>query len=243
MHIFNNDPTGMLDRVDFLNQLQSMNIDAVTKMINKEKIIYANVPAGFDIEVSSFRTEQDEKRACMYIWQFGINGLVTYGRTWKEFTNFMTVLEEVLGLSYWYRLPIYVHNLQYEFQFIRKHFNWDKVFLLEDRKPAQALTGGFEFRDSLVLAGGVSLDTVGKNLTKYPVRKLVGNLDYNIVHGPETPLTEYELAYCENDIRVIMSYIQEKIETDGNVAKIPMTNTGYVRNYCREAMFPSQRED
>ena len=45
------------------------------------------------------------------------------------------------------------------------------------------------------------------------------------------------VKYCENDIRVLMSYIQEKIEQDGDISKIPLTNTGYVRRYAREACF------
>ena len=34
-----------------------------------------------------------------------------------------------------------------------------------------------------------------------------------------------------------MSYNQEKIEQDGDITKIPLTNTGYVRHYCRKECF------
>ena len=67
--------------------------------------------------------------------------------------------------------------------------------------------------------------------------KLVGNLDYSKIRHSKTPLTDEELAYCINDVKVVMSYIQEKIEMDGDITRIPLTNTGYVRNYCRKECF------
>lgn len=205
------------------------------------KCAYYNVPAAFDIETSSFRTGET-KIGTMYIWQFGIYGKVCFGRTWEEFATFIRMLSCIMGLNDELHLLVYVHNLQFEFQWIRKRFDWDKVFLLEKRVPVVATTGGIEFRCSLKLAGGISLATVGKNLIKYKIRKLTGDLDYSLIRGPETPLTEQELGYCENDIRVVMAYIMEKIENDGDISKIPLTNTGYVRRYCRDACFPEVQE-
>lgn len=226
---------GLVSPVELLSRIEDYEV-----IKNNKKFEYYNIPAAFDIEVSSFR-EHEEKRACMYIWMFGINNLVTYGRTWEELDSFLKVLSTVLGLDENRRLCVYVHNLSYEFQFIRKRFDWNEVFLLEERKPAYCRTGGYEFRCSMKLAGGKSLESVGKDLQKYKVEKKVGDLDYNKVRHSETPLTEKELGYCENDIRVLLSYIQEKIETDGDITKIPLTNTGYVRNYCRKACFKSWR--
>lgn len=222
---------GLVSPVELLSRIENYDI-----VKNNKKFEYYNIPAAFDIEVSSFR-EHEEKRACMYIWMFGINNLVTYGRTWEELHSFLTVLSTVLGLNDNRRLCVYIHNLSYEFQFIRKRFDWNEVFLLEERKPAYCRTGGYEFRCSMKLAGGKSLEAVGKDLQKYKVEKKVGDLDYNKVRHSKTPITEKELGYCENDVRVILSYIQEKIETDGDITKIPLTNTGYVRNYCRKACF------
>lgn len=172
----------------------------------------------------------------MYIWMFGILNWVTYGRTWDELEDFLNLLEYVLNLGE-VRLPVYVHNLGYEFQFIRKRFDWDDVFFLEERKPIYArTTNGVEFRCSWKLSSK-SLENTAKDLNKYKVEKKVGDLDYQLVRTSKTALTELELGYCENDIRVILAYIQEKIEQDGDVTKIPMTNTGYVRNFCREKCF------
>lgn len=227
---------GLISPVELLSRIEDYEV-----IKNNKKFEYYNIPAAFDIEVSSFR-EHEEKRACMYIWMFGINNLVTYGRTWEELDSFLKVLSTVLGLDENRRLCVYIHNLSYEFQFIRKRFEWNEVFLLEERKPAYCRTGGYEFRCSMKLAGGKSLESVGKDLQKYKVEKKVGDLDYNKVRHSETPLTEKELGYCENDIRVLLSYIQEKIETDGDITKIPLTNTGYVRNYCRKACFKSWRK-
>lgn len=207
-------------------------------VVNNKKIAYYNIPAAFDIETTSFYengiVQPENKRAIMYIWQFGINNIVCYGRTWEEFINLLKVVRVALNLVNCNRLVIYVHNLPYEFQFMRKLFDWDSVFVPDERRPIYALTNGLEFRCSLKLAGGKSLADVGKDLTKYKVDKLVGDLDYDVLRTPLTPVTTRELGYCENDIRVILSYIQEKIEQDGSILNIPLTNTGYVREYCRK---------
>lgn len=234
---------GMINRTEFLTEISRLNLPQVTT--NKRVKMY-NVPASFDIEVSSFYQddiiEPENKRAIMYIWMFGIGDLVTYGRTWDEFSAFLRGLNMVLDLSENRRLIVYVHNLPYEWQFIRKHFSWDKVFFLEDRKPVKARIGGIEFRCSLKLSGGKSLQNVGKDLQKHKLEKKVGDLDYNLIRTSITPLTEKELGYCEYDIRVLNAYIEEKIEQDGGIDRIPLTNTGYVREYCRRACFRALEE-
>lgn len=229
--------SGLITNTEFLRKISS-SLLPITR--NNKKITYYNVPAAFDIETSSFYY-MGEKHAAMYIWQFGIMNWVTYGRTWDEFIGFMGVLSDVLGLEENVRLVVYVHNLAYEWQFIRKLIKWDKVFLLEERKPVYAIWGGFEFKCSLKLSSK-SLAKVGEDLVKYKVSKKVGDLDYRLNRFHSTPLTETELEYCENDIRVLLAYIQEKIETDGSICFIPLTNTGYVRNYCRKKCFNKYKD-
>ena len=219
-------------------------VDKKLEFENKDKtktVKLLNVPAAFDIETSSFYENNDtsdphNKRAIMYHWQFGIYNLVTTGRTWKEFKIFLYMLSECLKLNNSRILPVYIHNMSYEWGFMRKHFVWDKVFLLDTHEPAYALMKsiGIEFRDSLILWGGKSLAKVGEDLQRYKVRKLKGDLDYKKLRTPLTPLTDKELKYCENDIRVILAGIQEEIEDNGNIAKIPLTNTQRVRIYARK---------
>ena len=230
---------GLLSQTEFLIKVNEL-LSSDWLVRDNKRVEYYNVPAGFDIEVSSFyqgEKKPENKRGIMYIWQFGIFNLVTTGRTWKEFEVLISMVQKILYLNENRRLVVYVHNLPYEFQFIRKHFDWDEVFILTERKPVYATTGGIEFRCSLKLAGGKALANVAKDLQKYKVEKAVGNLDYEQIRTPLTPLTEKELLYCENDIRVILCYIQEKIEQDGDITKIPLTNTGYVRNYCRKECY------
>lgn len=233
----------MLSRDDFLVQLTKEYLPAFK---DNKSILWYNVPCSFDIETSSFYqngiNEPENKRAIMYIWQFGINDIVTYGRTWEEFKRFLELISIILELSEKCRLVVYVHNLPYEWQFIRKHFQWDSVFLLENRKPVKARIGGIEFRCSLKLAGGKSLENVGKDLQYHKIEKKVGDLNYDLIRTPITPMTETELGYCEYDIRVLNAYIAEKIMQDGNISRIPLTNTGYVREYCRKACFRTVEE-
>lgn len=224
--------TGLISNDDFLRKVIEIVGDLPTVTTNKD-IIYYNVPAAFDIEVSSFYLD-GQKCACMYVWQFGLLNWVTYGRTWDEFEKFMQLLSAILGLNHDRRLVIYIHNFAYEFQFIRKRIKWDQLFFLEKRKPIYGISGGYEYRCSLKLSGK-SLKKVGDDLQKYKAHKKTGDLDYALIRTSTTPLTETELGYCEADIRVLLAYIQEKIEQDGNITLIPYTNTGYVRNYCRKA--------
>lgn len=200
--------------------------------VKKRKVCYYNVPCSFDIETTSFY-DNDEKVGLMYVWQFGIDGRVFIGRTWDEFIDLLDRLKGAFDINIENRLVVYVHNLSFEFQFIRKLFRWYSVFSIDNRKPIYAVTcTGFEFRCSYLLSG-YSLAKVGDNLTTYKCEKMVGDLDYSLKRHSKTPLTQDELKYCFNDVMVVMCYIMERIENDDDITKIPLTKTGYVRNYCR----------
>lgn len=215
--------------------------DGVKLVVGRRLVHYYNIPASFDIETYSW-DNGGVKYASMYVWQFGLNGSVIIGRTWSEFRTLLKRVEEELELNYNSRLIVYVHNLGYEFQFMRKQIEWShresgeaNVFAIKERRPIYALAEcGIEFRCSLLLSN-YALAYVGSELLKrYPVQKMVGDLDYSIPRHSLTPLSDKEIDYCINDVRVVMSYIQEKIENEElDISKLPLTNTGYVRNYCR----------
>ena len=218
------------DKENFLK----LSLQGISIVKSNKKISYYNVPAAFDIETSSFY-ENGEKRAICYIWQFGLNGNVIIGRTLAEFQKFIIWLSMKLRLSEKLRLIVFVHNLSYEFQFIRKWFIWNKVFAHKKLVPIQAINNNWiEFRCSYLLSGH-SLANVSKNLLTYKVSKLVGSLDYDKIRHSKTELTAEELQYCINDVLVVMAYIQEEIDKLGEIHLLPLTNTGRVRKYCKKA--------
>lgn len=207
------------------------------RQYKKKSIHYYNVACAFDIETSSFINSTNEKTAIMYEWTLGINGLCMIGRTWQEFITVINNIVEMLAIDENNRLIIGVHNLGYEFQFMRHYFEWENVFSVDIRKPVYAVTkDGIEFRDTYILSG-YKLETVGKNLHTYKVEKMVGDLDYTKIRNSKTVLTEKEIGYCINDVKVVMAYLQECIDSEGSITKIPLTKTGYIRRYVRNACF------
>lgn len=211
----------------------------------KNKTEYYNYPVAFDIETSSFRDENDEPRACMYVWQmaFGDEGgdLIVVGRTWDEWREFILKIRKFFHLKKNRVLVCYVHNLAYEFQWIRKFFKWEKIFSLEERVPLYTRTiFGIEFRCSYRLSG-YNLRTLAKNLTKHKIEKL--ELDYYRVRHSQTPIEPDEMEYNIADVKIVCAYISERLEIDGNITKIPLTKTGYVRNACKIACFGNNHKE
>lgn len=210
----------------------------IKEIKTNKKVTYLNIESAFDIETTSY-ISNGEKSAFMYIWMFGM-GLgkeIFYGRTWEEFLDLCERLQHYFGLNENRRLVIYIHNLGYEFQFMCKYFNWENVFAINERKPIKALCSyGIEFRDSYILSG-YSLANTAKNLTTHKVRKMEGDLDYSLIRHQSTQLTEKELGYCSNDIEIILAYINEQIAQYEDITKIPLTNTGRVRKYVKDACY------
>lgn len=214
------------------------NVGYRTKIKTNKRISYYNMACAFDIETTSITEFSNQnKSAIMYVWQLSIDNHYIIGRTWKEFLFVYNKIVEYFNTNEKTRLIIYVHNLSFEFQFFRKYFQWSKIFSLDKRKPIQAITtDGIEFRCSYLLSG-FSLEKLGDQLVKYKANKKVGDIDYKLPRHCKTPLTDKEIGYCIGDVEVVTNYIKECIEKDGDISKIPLTKTGYVRNYCREHCF------
>jgi len=245
---------GMVSPSEFMDIVRQYNWQSY--IVRSENEDHLNTAVAFDTEATTFftkdgetinATEYSEKNgeerrdyepgACTYVWMFGLCGLVCYGRTLEEFVAFTEELTEFFRKENdgcYLTLVVYVHNLAYDFAFFHKYFKFEKVFSLERRKPLTAKTERcLEFRCSYLLTG-VSLEKLAEKCTKYHASKMVGDLDYNQIRHPGTPLDTTELKYCENDVRVIMNYITEQIEKEGKITRIPLTKTGYVRRECRE---------
>ena len=208
-----------------------------------QNVEYYNIPVAFDIETTSYTTSEGQKCGIMYVWQMCIAGEIIIGRTWKEFVDFINRLRERLQLGKERRLVIYVHNLSFEMQHIKHLFAWDEVFAVRERMPAYAVTNGIEFKCSYLLSG-YPLSKLSDSLHVYKCRKAVGDLDYSLIRHSETPLTQKELHYCIMDVIVVAAYIDEQIDAEGGIYKIPLTKTGRVRRYCREnTVSPKDKEE
>ena len=205
------------------------------RKLKRNGINYLNCISTFDIETSTI-IHGDKKEGFMYNWQFCIDKMVCMGRTWIEYIKFYENLLEQLRIDNENRLVVWVHNLAFEFQFIRDFFIWDNVFAKEKRKVLRALTSdGFEFRCSYYLTN-MSLEKAMENTPNCLYYKKDGDLfDYNKLRTPETPLSEYELDYMFCDVRGLYEVIEHYLESD-TLVTIPMTSTGFVRRDCRNAM-------
>lgn len=225
---------------------ENINYDELDKILlslefvkknNKSEIEYTNVACSFDTETTSTRVN-GQKAAFTYFWQFALtDNFYCYGRTWLEFRTLINYISSRLSLNSNHALICYIHNFSFEFQFMRKWFDWVSVFAVKDRTPIKAMTEqGIEFRDSYILSG-LPLKLVAENLTSHSIKKLVGDLDYSLVRTDVTRVTDKELGYMLNDVIILIYYITEQIEQYGNIAKIPLTNTGRVRLAVKQKAF------
>ena len=171
--------------------------------------------------------------AFMYHWQFCFYDEVVFGRTWEDFKKLLRSLERNLNLSLNNRLVIWVHNLSFEWQFMRNFIEFEEGFFLEERRPAKIVTkGGIEFRCAYILSN-MSLSKFCQNEEGVTHYKLDGNeFDYSVFRLPTTPLSEYEQGYCYNDVRGLCECIESRLKHD-TLASIPLTSTGYVRRELR----------
>ena len=181
---------------------------------------------------------QKEKDLCefysiMYIWMFSINDTVYYGRTWEELKEFWRWIDDYISD----KKIVFIHNLSYEFQFLRSQFDFKEVFARTQRKVMKAslVDYNIEFHCTYMMSN-ISLDKLADTF-KLPVKKLVGNLNYDIIRVPTTKLTNKELAYCENDCLVIYHYISLELKEYITVNKIPITSTGKVRRELQQLAY------
>lgn len=203
----------------------------------KSKCYIGDVACSLDTETTNYIIDEEHRYSWIYIFQMMIKDTFITCRTYDELQTVFTTISNKYGLNEKRRLIIYVHNLPFEFQFLRTRFFFDECLAKTQRRVFKVFfKGGFEFRDSLILSG-MSLAKTAENLTEHTIRKLKGDLDYSLIRTPETPITPQEMQYCYNDVKIICDYIDEQRHIYGNVSQIPLTNTGRVRNFVRKACF------
>lgn len=187
----------------------------------------------FDYDLSQDEYSGIEKAGVPYIWMFGVNGEVYYGREFYEFKRVLLKISDKCMHK-----VIWVHNLSYEFQFLRDIFEGytiENVVCRDALKPISFSIKelNIEFRCSYMLTN-MSLDRASKEYGR--VYKKTGTFDYNKSRGTTTPLTKKELLYCEYDIKSLNSIIKYFLNKYEHIANIPLTATGEVRKDLRDKL-------
>lgn len=197
---------------------------------------YLDVVSAFDIENTNIAVG-GEQEGIMYVWQFGIGADVFIGRTWEEYKELVEVIEKYLE-EVDCRIVVYVHNLSYEWQFIRSVFNFktEDVYLVKSRKVLKAVCGRMEYRCSYLLTN-MSLGEFTAKMKVAHVKKDGEEFDYSKIRYPWTELSEKELEYCENDVLGLIEALNVLMESESDsLYTIPYTSTGYVRRDVRESL-------
>ena len=197
----------------------------------RQKIV--NEVFAFDIETTGIKAIS---QSVMYIWQFQIGTRLTvFGRTWEEFRWFLMKLRSCIPRGA--KAIVYVHNLSYEFQFLKGIYDFEQedLFPIDRRKILYCrMFNCIEFRCSYL--------QTNMNLKKFtekmnvPHSKL-DDFDYGIPRFPWSPLTVEELRYCQNDVLGLVEAIKEEMKRDyDTLLTIPYTSTGYVRRDFKQAL-------
>lgn len=169
------------------------------------------------------------KGAITYCWQFGAEDDIYFGRDLFEFCNILKAMSDKNVTK-----VIYIHNLPFEWQNCILDWidanNWtvSDMIARAPHKPIQFTINELNivFRCAYALTG-LNLDESAKQYTN--VKKASGDLDYKLLRGLTTPLTDDELHYCEMDIVTLREIIRFFRDKYGHIKEIPITQTGEVR--------------
>lgn len=187
-----------------------------------------NLVTAFDTETTAINELQ---QSFVYVWQFGFGDTVYIGRDLSEavilFENIAQALDDDK------KLIVYVHNLSYDFQFLKGYYQFsaDEVFAIDKRKILKCtmFNGKIEMRCSY-LHSNMSLDNFAKKWAVIYQKQDGEEFDYHKFRTAATPLTDDELNYCACDILALCEALENEMKHDGDtLASIPLTVTGYMR--------------
>lgn len=205
------------------------------------KRIYKDLLCAFDIETTN---DRESIQAFMYVWQFQINDITVMGRTWNEFITFLERMKDELKTDEY--IVIFVHNLSFEFQFLRGIYNFNKeeVFAIDSRKVLKCeMFNHFELRCSY-LQTNMSLSEFTHKMGVQDVKLSGEDFDYSIARYPWTPLTDQELQYCINDVKGLVEAMRIQMDLEHDTFyTLPLTSTGYVRRDVKAAMRHFNRQE
>ena len=208
---------------------------SVTKGRSKDPVYYIQQPCFLDTE-TSWNHDEDNPLGWIYQWCLEFNGQYCIGRKPSELIKELRTLHDHYELGEKKRLVCYIHNASYDHTYLykqlRDEFGDPKILAVKAHKILTALYDGIEVRCTWLLSN-MSLDTWGEKLGA-KVRKLVGAVDYELIHYQDEPLSYLDWCYMINDVAALKANVyMEMISAGDTIANIPLTSTGYVRRDCR----------
>mgnify|MGYP003536196709 FL=1 len=165
-NIIGHEPISKGKRNKFDNNIYTFDIETTSYIILDGKQYNT-------IDYLDFTQEEKERsifQGTMYIWMFGINDKVYYGRTYKELYNFLNRIEFYTTYE---KKIVYVHNLAFEFNWLRNIFKFKNVMARKSRKVMKCEIEEYniEFRCTLFMTNS-KLEKI-PDLYKFEVKKLV----------------------------------------------------------------------
>lgn len=231
---------------DISQKIITFDIESTSFLIDKETGIrydYLNDSVWADTrytpkerdKIVSRKMKKCYKLSIMYVWQICVEGECYYARTWEEFDNFIALLK-----SFDCTWIVWVHNLGFEFEFIRNRYTWDEAFFTRKHSPIYTITDNVIFRCTYKMTG-LSLKDVGEKYN-LPHSKLDGSkYNYDLIRHFKTPLKPYEMEYIQYDVLVLYEYIAMRRNTEKtkkgkpiNIWCYPMTATGEPRQSIKQ---------
>lgn len=215
---------------------EAKNAEGNNSTKTKKRIL--DLICAFDIETS--RVPGMDESVC-YHWQLqcGLEHPTIYGRELWEFRKLMDSFAD--NIESGATLLIFVHNLSYEFHFLRDVYPElieDDVFSLKPRKPVKVkLYGGkIELRCSYILTNMSLGEWTAKMQVEH--QKLSGDdFDYDAIRYPWTVLTDTQKQYCQYDVLGLVEAMRVQLSIyDDTLATVPLTSTGYVRRDVKRVM-------
>lgn len=202
---------------------------------------YWNLKCGFDIETTTYID-----RAYMYIWQIGINNKAFYGNTWEEFNDCLNIIncyidylnrqkaKEKHKKEFKAQAICFIHNIAFEWQFVRKEISITDVFLKSLREPLYFESNNIKFLDTFQITH-MSLAKLAKRYCT--TQKMVGDIDYTILRNATDGknLTDKEMKYCENDVIILCEFAEYYFNKYLSNNELIYTETSIVRHTLKKA--------
>lgn len=202
---------------------------------------YWGLKCGFDIETTTYTV-----RSYMYIWQIGINNKAFFGNTWDEFNDCLNIINKYIDSlnsqkakekhkkEFKAQAICFIHNIAFEWQFVRHVIPITDVFLKSLREPLYFESNNIKFLDSYQITH-MSLAKLAQRYCS--TQKMIGDIDYTLLRNATDGknLKPKELKYCENDVLILCEFAEYYINKYLSNNELIYTETSIVRHSLKKA--------